>query len=633
MKFFLIPARELPSISCTLHETPISFSTSETIINLSKGQNYIYSDVSYRVRILWEQNRVPVNLQFLINGEIIDYSKEEGTVDELIINFKSEMYPYGNIFRDCYGYVQLEVYCEWEPDKAGISFWTDYFCVMLRKTKANESLQKMAEYVYRNHAKYIWKRNTLPDGAVELNKSEVKSLDTQIELIKEVIKVYGQNISILKTRPHTLAEHAYSIDEFEKLQRITPITINYIIQHSDELAYTDSETGIAEGRNNYIPKKTLILKTEQSRNCYENRVITGFLKSVLLSVNDLVDKTMSYIKQSSRSVIKVDGYISSAVFILETTLHNLETKLVILQELQSKLNQLYWAYKSFLFIDDEEVHHTPMLTAVFRMLPSYRQIYVVMDRWFSFGLYDFSGEEFLLPLLINHQLYEYYILIRLAELIEENGFRHLIDKDISYNYPTKNKTYKNINHNNTFYFSNDSMENVTLYYQPIIWGQQYSDVLRNGISLRRSTSLSLNKENEMYPAKMRNAYYTPDYVLKFQVGAKEVYVIIDAKYQTYATVWNQQIEKLSFKYQLSIHPTTSNSDLIGTIIFYGKSIEKSSSLENIHDIFWNHGVPAFWISSITESEGCTYESQRKTIDDLFIEVRNSHLLSKMKDEK
>lgn len=618
----LLPAKNLSTISCVLHETPLYLPSSDTIIKLAKNHNYLYSDVSYCAKIEWETTELPTKLQLFINGESIEYIQDEITDSHVSLSFKSDMYPFGNIFRDCYGFVQIEIYCEWQPGISGRSYWTDFYCVMLKKTKVNESLQKIAEYVYQNHSNFLWKRNTLPNGAVEFDKSDEKNLDAQIELIKDVINIYDQNSLILKTRPYTLAEHNYIVDDFEKLHRITPNTINYIVQHPDELISTSHETGIKVKNNSFIPRKTLILKTEQSRNSYENGVIIGFLKSVILSVNDLVEKMKGFLLLNNNPLIKVEGYISSSVFILQTTIHHLETKLKLLLELQSRLNILYWNYKSFLPIDEVTVQHIPKLTAVFRMLAPYRQIYIIIDRWFSFGIYDLSNEEFLLPLLINHQLYEYYVLIKLTKIIESHGFKHLIEKDYAYHYPSK-KGYVNTEHFNTFFFSNkDIDENITLYYQPVVWGQQYSDILRNGISIRRSTSLSLNKESETTIVKTRNAYYTPDYILKYQRGNQEIYIIIDAKYQNYASVWNQQVEKLSFKYQFSLHSVEKNSHILGVLILYGKSIEKECILENIHDIFFNPDHPAFWISSLTESDECTDQSQQKTFDALFSKIRS-----------
>ncbi len=620
MKFTLIPGKNIPPITCILHETPIYLSKSEAIINFAKNQNYLYSDVSYQAKIEWDNNEIPRKLQIFINGESIEYNKEETTDSFISINFKSATYPYGNLFRDCYGYVQLEVYCEWQSNLSGNSYWTDYYCVMLKKTKANESLQKIAEYVYKNHSLFLWKRNILPNGAVELNKSIEKSLDTQIELIKDVINVYENNSSILKTRPYTLAENTYTVDNFEKIHRITPQTLYYIVQHPEELTNTSSESGIKYKNNYYIPRKTLLLRTEQSRNTYENKVIIGFLKTVLLCVSNLIERINNYLLLNNSSAIKIEGYISSSIYILQTTFHNLETKLTILLDLQSRLNIIFWTYKSFLPVDEINIGHAPKLTAVFRMIAPYRQIYTTMEHWFSYGIYDFSNEDFLLPLLVNHQLYEYYILIKLTKLIEDKGFKHLYNRDASFQYPV-NKSYINTEHYNTFYFSNNDTEFITLYYQPVIWGQKYADAFRNGISLRRSTSLSLDKENDNNPAKTKNAYYTPDYILKYKVGSHEVYTIIDAKYQTYTSVWNQQVERLSFKYQFSIQ-SVDNNLIAGVLILYGKSIEKESSLENVHDIFFNQRNPSFWISSFTESEECSYQSQRETFSQLFSIIKN-----------
>lgn len=219
----------------------------------------------------------------------------------------------------------------------------------------------------------------------------------------------------------------------------------------------------------------------------------------------------------------------------------------------------------------------------------------------------------MLPLMVNHLLYEYYVLFKLAEGIEQKGYVFNSKQSKNFHYPVTDPRYYAVDHYNTFVFENSSNEQIVLYYQPVVWGQRYSDALGNGISLRRSTSLSLNHEKETVPFKTRNAFYTPDYIIKTKVENNERYLIIDAKLQSYTSVWNGQIEKLAFKYQFSIQPARDNSTLLGVIITYGKSVDRSSSLELVHDIYASDKTPSFWIASLTEGEACGPDKQMDMI--------------------
>ena len=609
MNLILQSLRGHAPVSCDLHTANVGLSMLDAIDQITGASKFVYSDVPYVAKIYWGETIIPPVINIYMNGEIIEYSIAEIADQYTMIKFTSESNQLGNIFRDCYGYVQIAIECAWGQDN-NLEFYTDYIGVMLRSSKTNDALQKMAEYVYKMHQHFMWKRNMLPSGLVQLSQSEEKSLDAQVELIKLVIRVFEHNISFFKTNPYTKADYSYQIADYSKLRQITHKTSQYIAQHPDELAPADIFTGIVYQHQDYYPRKTLVLNTEQRRNNYENRAILGFLHSVVITVADISKRISNYLQIQQDTSPTVDGYISSTVFILQTSRHRLENKHMEIMRLQSLLHDLYLTYKSFFPIDDTPLVNIPDATAVFRTSSQYRQIYDVMVKWFAFGCYDFSGEYFLLPLLVNHQLYEYYVLYKLAASIEAQDFQYITNESSNFKYPVRFSKYKAVEHLNTFVFRSSYNATITLYFQPVIWGQQYSNTVRNGISLRRTTTLSIDHSN-----RSSNAFYTPDYILKYQSNDVERYIIADAKLQSYSSVWSRQIENLAFKYQFSIKPSTKASNLVGVMVFYGKSVDIPGKLSQVHDIYTDNNPPLFWTTSLTERESCSSTSQTEMLKD------------------
>lgn len=603
MKLSLCPKWDFPEVVLALREV-----NSLGLHHIRAEQLYaqringqVYSDVPYSATVHLDGAEPPSQVNIYLNGEHVR-SYGQAVENGYVVNFAAEQYPRGDIFRDCYGYIQLEIECMWDGGNEIRNFITDYLVVMLRATSINRAIQSMAEYVYRQHNHYLWKNNTLPLGNVQLSDNEEKSLDTCIAILKRIVHVYEYNMSYFRTNPHTRAENSFKVDDFSKLQAIAPQTLQYIAQHPEELRPFDSETGIKYERKSFLPMHTLVANKERVRETYENRAVLGFIHEVALQARLLIEKIETFLTTRQEEVRSVNGYISSATYILQTTRHNLMNKKGELQRLYDVLTEAYWAYKGFLDIDDMPLTELPRPTGVFMSNAPYRQMYDVMVKWYQYGVYDFSGEEFLLPLLINNRLYEYYALFKMAEAIEANGYSIDDEKSRRHLYAVNYDNYRDTDHINTFVFQKPDSPTLTVYFQPVVWGQNYSEGNNNGISLRRSTSLSLDKSiaDGRGTRSVTKAFYTPDYILKYSFGKKERYIIADAKLSNYEVVKSHQVESLAYKYHFSIQPTLEDAKVLGVLVLYGKSVGKSCELETVHDIYRSEKVPDFWLTSLTE---------------------------------
>ena len=618
MKLSLCPQRDFPEIIIPLKEVT-TIGTRHVLpeqLYTKSINGQVYSDIPYTAAIILEGEQSPSRVNVYINGENVKSNVENWNA----FTFVDEKCLRGDVFRDYYGYIRIEIESfgdspECEPRR----YLSDYIVVMFKATPVNLSIQRMAEYVYQQHKHFLWKNNVLPFGNVQLTDHEEKSLDTLIAILQSVIRVFEHNMAFFRTNPHTKAETTFRVDDFSKLQTITPQTLQYIAQHPDELTPSDTETGVHYNKQHFYPRHTLITNKERIRDTYENKAILGFIHEITLQTGQLIEKIDKFLSICHEESRITGGYISSAAYILHTTRYSLKTKRDELRLLKDALTEAYWIYKKFLPVEDSPVTELPMPTAIFMSIAPYRQIYDVMVQWFQHGIYDFSGEEFLLPLLINNQLYEYYALFKIAEAIKANGYLLDINQCRRYLYSVGHSNYCDTEHINTFVFTKADNATITLYFQPVVWGHNYSDVISNGISLRRSTSLSIdcNSGNNRKTRNVRPAYYIPDYILKCSDSESEAYIIVDAKLSTYETVKSYQVENLAYKYQFSIHPTSARSKILGVMILYGKSVSMRCELESIHDLYHAPNVPDFWLTSLTESDSVTSAEQMITLTKLL----------------
>lgn len=618
MKLSLYPQRDFSEITLPLQEATIVGTRRvlpEQLYTKSiNGQ--VYSDIPYTAAIILEGEQSPSRVNVYINGENVKTNIENWAA----FTFVDEQRPRGDVFRDYYGYIRIEIELFGDsPESDPRRYLSDYIVVMFKATPVNLSIQRMAEYVYQQHKHFLWKNNVLPFGNVQLIDHEEKSLDTLIAILQSVVRVFEHNLAFFRTNPQTKAETTFRVDDFSKLQTITPQTLQYIVQHPDELTPTNVETGIHYNRQHFYPRNTLVTNKERIRDVYENKAILGFIHEIVLQTGQLIEKIDKFLSICHEESRITGGYISSAAYILHTTRYNLQTKRDELLLLKDALTEAYWIYRKILPVEDMPVTELPMPTAVFMSIAPYRQIYDVMVRWFQHGIYDFSGEEFLLPLLINNQLYEYYTLFKLAEAIEANGYLLDINQCRSYRYSVGHRNYHDTEHINTFVFTKADNTTITLYFQPVVWGHNYSDATSNEIKLRRSTSLSVdfNSDNNRKAKNIKPAYYIPDYVLKSSSVDGETYIIADAKLSSYDIVKGYQVENLAYKYQFSIQPTSERSKILGVMILYGKSVFRHCEIESIHDIYHAPNVPDLWLASLTESDGVTSADQIKTLSKII----------------
>ena len=169
MKLILKSLWGHPLIACDLHESRDSMKSSKSYERVSQSVQTVFSDVPYSASIEWEDTPPTTTIELYMNGETLDFSISNSDEHALELSFKSEAYKNGDVFRDSYGYIQISVVCVWPGTARSIEYFTEYLGVMLRVNRTNIALQKMAEYVYRMHDRFMWKRNTLPSAMAQLH--------------------------------------------------------------------------------------------------------------------------------------------------------------------------------------------------------------------------------------------------------------------------------------------------------------------------------------------------------------------------------------------------------------------------------------------------------------------------------
>ncbi len=600
---------EKGTVSCPLHEITAGESRGLDIRRVAETKLQVYADQEYgSFNIIFDEG-VPTWLNVYLNNESLQFVRQDlaDNVIKCILPQDSRM-----LFADCYGYVCFEVECSWEGNTTYYS--SDYLEVLVRSTEVTDALGAMVKYIGRYYDKYL-RADYSAKGSYGFTGRE-GTISRLLDMCRQVRDVYEQMLPVFKANPYRVIGSAYKVDGIEKLRQATPETLYYVTQHPELLVSTPAETAIQYDGTYFIPRKALILNTIQNTDNYENRVVIGFLLTVLDSMNRLLADIKRYTNYCRARHWTGSGYRSS----VDAVVHIMGRALISQREegleIYAAIKDLYRVYSAYFPVKEMPVQGLPEPTQVFLEEIHYRGIYEVIQNWFNFGSYDIEQEEYLLPFAGNSSLYEYYSLFKIAESLERNGFHFESKRSVRFDYPSVPWYVPGgkAEHTNTFIFRKNGDEWMTLYFQPVIYGGAYSEASANGIGLRRATSLKL--EGMVFPDK-QDSFYTPDFILKYHGSEKDRYLIIDAKL---SRIWTKLLTDLAFKYSFSIRPTDTHSELCGVLILFGKEFDKPAELTDVYDICGGGGGPSFSFVSMTESEGCPTESHDATLDEIIREL-------------
>lgn len=558
---------------------------------------WVCSDHPYHAKLICDTLPTEYNLRFYINGDEV----------EVVCNDNNLHFPEQRIFSATFGLVELSI--EIITDSDVITLYSPLITVLVSNNTVNNSVQRMAEYVYYNHEDLLIQKNMKSRESLGLKDNAPKDIETKIHIISNIIQVYSQNHRYFSTNAKFHLQATGQVDDYEKLQKITPATLAYITQHPEQLTPIPHNSGIQRNQRNYLPHKTLIIHNTANYNTYENRIIVNFLKTVYLSIKEMIAEIEKRLTSVDLSQVLVDGYYISTIFIFALSKRKLKDYRIQLTNQLTKIESLYIAYRDKLSVASEIVSVMPRPTPIFTSIPQYRMVFNQIEAWFNFGIYRFEREDFILPMLRTDKLYECYVLLKLHHYFCDRGFEYQNSKKISYpdlKYPSDPVQ------NNTYHYYNDKMSaDVTIYYEPAIYGKKHLGY--NELGLYRNTSISFDGPSSSLP------YYLPDYVIKIKNKSQTRYVILDAKFSTFRTVRNRYFPKLVYKYLFSLAPINTHDCLAGLCVINGKSNFERDRIYNAYDLSLQPEdiSPFAKIMTLTENTPKDEEHHSKMLDSVF----------------
>lgn len=544
----------------------------------------IFSDLSYEFALSREEMIDVQDVNVYINDV-----HEPSVYNDGRIMFPGRGSNDRRIFMDCYGFVEISLVI-FDTDGNEYRYNTEYLPVLVRRGELNNAVKAMVNYVYSNQEWLLLNGEPKAKSPANLKESGYQNLSAQIILAEEIAIVYESSFGYFKANSRFKIDKISKVDQFEHLQYVTPATVQFITTHPEELRRISSYSGIRIGKSVYQPVKTLSMHNERSYDIYENQVVLGFIRKMIDSIEELYEHCRSLLEQIPGNENYGDEYIYSSFFMFAETKRMLENGLACLTNLRTKFARLWTMYSGVLKIKPETMINEPGPSRIFLSVPQYNRIFIQIHKWFRFGIYDFTRENFMLSFIKISSLYEGYLLAKMIAYFKNRGY--VLENKKKFTYPVRrNWKYKNTNCVNTFFFRSDRYK-LTLYYQPVIYDTD--DIGINGIGLNRNNSIPVLNEDSNND-RLGGHYYSPDYLIKIEDDSSARYLILDAKFSDLVRVRRYHVRNLAFKYLFSISSVRPADTVAGLCVIYGKCTD-SNQMQSAYD----KQLPNQQITPVTE---------------------------------
>lgn len=496
----------------------------------------------------------------------------------LNLNPSTGCYETENIigFMDCFDlvFVSVNVNNVGGEERA---FYSEYLRVATTKQTISQ-VEKMLGEIEDNLPNFLDVCFSHGRKRAGLLQNDTRSIWNTLRIIDEIISIYEENYSYFCNQKKCVIKQEAVVVDVKSMRKVDQESLIWIASNPDNLVETENESVINYNGKHYTPTKIKTYVSKYSFDIYENRVILGFLHSIIEYINN-------QIAGFNREILELENIPNSIIVQLPNT-HGLTGRCVyiyyrgVIEKYENKreiLQELYCRYMRSLECDFENVVNVPKLTNTFKRVYHYRVCYEYMVKWFEAGDYSFEHLNYLFKLKTLSRIFEYYCLIRLQAAIAKNGYVLKNVSRIIYDVEIDSEEI-----NNKYVFSGPEYE-LTLLYEPSIWVNKIND----GINLY-STGYNFAKCSW-------NDRWAPDFVIKILTSTREYYYILDAKYSNWQNVKKRYIPELVLKYGTQIASYNKFfSDVIGVgavypgdndKMYFFKKNEISSSKQSLPNYF------------------------------------------------
>lgn len=464
------------------------------------------------------------------------------------------------IFFMLYSLVQLQ-FCLIFNDNTRLDLFADSLLSCNTKNIDNQNVQNIIKQLTSIDNTQILDLMYQHFSLGKKEKSQIKAIDDYIDLLYDIVYCYKTNLHYFQT----LSKHALvkgnTVVGFNHVKNMRPHNIRWLVHNLNQL--TPVENGLTQiqiNNQSYIPLKMQTTQNIKSFDIYENRVVIGFLHTVLLNATKVFTEFKTIVQSLEDDQNKLEntqsiapeqsGQISEQTEILilkKFNCTNSQNTFTKLQEILKEINFLYLQYIRLFNVKKVELDKIPRKVQTFYELKPYAQVFTEINRWFHFGEFNLEKTRYELNVKTLDALFEYYCVYSLLLMLFQNKFSPISESSYLFKYKKHVQQTTNDIANTYILYRRykNRIQLVTLYYQPVIYSQHFAN---NILAFRTKTAVPNVEE-----------VWTPDFILKFTdyidqpEYTTEEYVILDAKFATKGLIIQDYMSELINKYCTNIN--------------------------------------------------------------------------------
>ena len=474
------------------------------------------------------------------------------------------------IFSQAIGFAKLEVRVSGFEFRKTVEF--EPVQVLLPESRESQELQLMAEAVASGYDQWLSTEKVTTEE--EAPGGRISTLDpliaNRIKRLEHLLRVFEKELPYFSSNARFELRSKKTIDAIAKLRGMSAETAAFIATHPEELRESRFGAGIRIGKRFYVPQHTLVESTRRNYDLYENRVIAGFLVALASALKSETELVSNYAEPINRADLP-QGYISAGSVLRSSSARRLSEYAYAVSDAAERVRGLARRYAAVFGIAFKAHSGIPKRTPVFQSIPSYRRIYEAIVRWYQLGELRLHKEELMANVLCRSRLYEVYVLVRLLDEIQRFGFSLIERYEYEYDSAMHLQSQRTLQKAaNTFVFKANSSNSVrlTLFYEPVV--PVASKEPENGLGLVRTTSFQFKEGNQVDFSPNPSKGFTPDYVLKLEVGDRIVWYLADAKYTTRSIAAERYLAVTALKYILGTTTSCLEDRVAGLWLMCGR---------------------------------------------------------------
>jgi hypothetical protein len=525
---------------------------------------------------------------------------------------------YECFFHNYYGMAELSI--STKTDGAGESVIVEqYAAIEIFAKKLNaERAEKMLDFLahHNNDALAAFFRVTRLNAGFKEGDRSIGFLIEQLErsvqlLVNELPSIYAKPIAKLIPETKVVVVTQSSVTD--------DTTLAWMAENSDNLyPVDDQERALLELDGTYYSsEKILENHLKEELDIYENRVVYGFIISLIRATSEILRGLEDYPSSKIRTQSGLSEYISFFSQLGKFAKIINGNKVTRCKELAARLQRLKRVFDEKVPVSHAEIG-TPQFTRKARYNLHYQKIFHKVIAWHRFGAPDWSIQEELFSIQSIPKLFEYYLLFLIKHHFDSariSGMKldlvnsHVLDRN-NFEYDWGGYT-------------------IRLNYEFKAWTHGHASsvgatIINSEGWTYSSTTSDLRPRGQYGPYANRS----PDMIICLVAPSGEQrQLILDAKYTTSKKAFTHYLPELTMKYLHGIHEKNTGRSLSTGLVI----VNPSESCETRHFHHSNYSIygpnpvtPALLVSSVAPGMAENNDSDfRRNLSQLLVMMRSS----------